>query len=158
MTEISRANSELLAGLIANHKEFISTAKSIAPAKMQVSPKPGEWSPAFVLHHMADAELHFATRYLFNIADDLPTIVPFNEDVYPERVNYAKRDPLASLAAIEGVSQMVIDILKVIPGADWSRTSIHSEKGPVTLSQIVELASGHSKAHANQIKEIIASL
>ena len=158
MSENSSANSKLLAELKANHNDFFAVAKSIAPAQMNASPKPGEWSPAFVLHHMADAELHFATRYLFAIADDKPTIVPFNEDVYPERVNYADRNPLASLAALEGVSQVVIDILTVIPSEDWSRTSIHIEKGPVTLTQIVELASGHSKAHANQIKEILASL
>jgi hypothetical protein len=158
MSENSSTNSKLLAELKTNQNDFIAVAKTIAPAKMNASPKPGEWSPAFVIHHIADAELHFATRYLFNIADEKPTIVPFNEDVYPERVNYLGRDPHASLAAIEGVWQLVIDILSVIPSEDWSRTSIHIEKGPVTLAQIVELASGHSKAHANQIREILASL
>ena len=158
MSENSSTISKLLAELKTNHNDFIAVAKTIAPTKMNASPKLGEWSPAFVLHHMADAELHFATRYLFNIADEKPTIVPFNEDVYPERVNYSGRDPQASLAAIEGVSQMVIDILTVIPGEDWSRTSIHIEKGPVTLTQIVELASGHAKAHANQLREILGAL
>ena len=158
MSGILSANSALLAELTENSRDFLETAKSITATQMKAVPKSGEWSPAYVIHHMADADLHFATRYLFNIADDSPTISPFNEDVYPMRLHYAERDPKASLAAIEGVAKFTLDILAHISEADWARTSIHVEKGPITLSQIAALSSSHTKAHSNQIKDLLTHI
>jgi len=110
------------------------------------------------LHHMCDGELHFATRYLNNLAEATPNIFPFNEDIYPDRLNYAKRDPLASLAAIEGIQVVIANVLSAIPEDDWSRTSVHEERGVVTLADLVALATGHSKSHAGQLQGIIDAL
>ena len=107
---------------------------------------------------MCDGELHFATRYLNNLAEDTPKIFPFNEDIYPNRLNYSKRDAQASLAAIEGIQIATANILSTIPEGDWSRTSAHEERGLVTLADLVTLATGHNKSHAGQLQGIIDAL
>jgi uncharacterized damage-inducible protein DinB len=157
MSEI-KSNSAVLAEYIANGKEFMALAKSIPASDLNKTPIAGEWSPAYVLHHMCDGELHFATRYLNNLAEDTPKIFPFNEEIYPDRLKYDKRDALASLAAIEGIQIATANILSAIPEEDWSRTSMHEERGLITLLQLVELASGHNKSHAGQLQGIIAAL
>jgi len=157
MSEI-KSNSAVLAEFIANGKEFMALAKSIPASDLNKTPIAGEWSPAYVLHHMCDGELHFATRYLNNLAEDTPKIFPFNEEIYPDRLKYDKRDALASLAAIEGIQIATANILSAIPEEDWSRTSMHEERGLITLLQLVELASGHNKSHAGQLQGIIAAL
>ncbi|CAB4738400.1 MAG: hypothetical protein F2853_03830 [Actinobacteria bacterium] len=158
MSDSKKSSQDLLAEFVKNGKEFISLAKSISSQDMNKTPVAGEWSAAFVLHHMCDGEMHFATRYLNNLAETSPNIFPFNEDIYPDRLNYAKRDAFASLAAIEGISIANANILSAIPESDWSRTSVHQERGIMTLAQLVELASGHSKSHAGQLQEIINAL
>ena len=147
-----------LAEFIANGQEFLALAKSISASDLSKAPIAGEWSAAYVLHHMCDGELHFATRYLINLAEDTPKIFPFNEDIYPDRLKYDKRDALASLAAIEGIQIATANILSAIPEEDWTRTSMHEERGLMTLLQLVELASGHNKSHARQLQGIIAAL
>jgi hypothetical protein len=147
-----------LAEFIKNGEDFISTARSIREADLAKTPIAGEWSAAFVFHHMCDGNLHFATRYLDNLAEDNPEISPFNEEIYPDRINYAKRDPLASLAAIEGIFQATKNILTVVPESGWLRTSVHVEHGVITLADMVSLASRHSKAHANQLRTVIEAL
>jgi len=154
----TRKSKSALAEFIDNGREFLALAKSISTSDLHKNPIAGEWSAAYVLHHMCDGELHFATRYLNNLAEDTPKIFPFNEDIYPDRLNYAKRDALASLAAIEGIQLATANILSVIPENDWSRASMHEERGLLTLLQIVETASGHSKSHAGQLQGIIAAL
>ncbi len=154
----NKSNSAVLAEFIANGKEFIALAKSIPVADLNKTPIAGEWSPAYVLHHMCDGEMHFATRYLNNLAEVNPDIFPFNEDIYPERLNYANRDALASLAAVEGVQIAIASILHAVPESDWSRTSKHIDRGPLTLTQLVETASGHSKSHAGQLQGLIDAL
>jgi hypothetical protein len=158
MSDSTKNSNELLADFVRQGADFISTAKSIAPADLASAPIPGEWSAAFILHHMCDGDLHFATRYLNNLAENSPDIFPFNEDIYPDRINYAKRDPGASLAAIEGIFQATKNILAIIPEGDWFRTSVHAERGVLTLADMVSIAAGHSKAHAEQLRAVKAAL
>jgi hypothetical protein len=158
MSDSVKNSHELLAEFTKNGEDFISTARSIKEADLAKTPIAGEWSAAFVIHHLCDGDLHFATRYLNNLAENSPDISPFNEDIYPDRINYAKRDPLASLAAIEGIFQTTKNILAIVPESDWLRTSIHAERGVITLADMVSLASGHSKAHSNQLRTIIEAL
>lgn len=158
MSESEKSSQDLLAEFIKNGKEFISIAKSIAPQDLEKAPIAGEWSAAYVLHHMCDGEMHFATRYITNLAETTPNIVPFNEDVYSDRLQYAKRDALASLAAIEGIQLAVANILAAIPESDWSRTSMHPESGFLTLKDLFAMDTRHSKSHAGQLQEIINAL
>jgi len=158
MSDSIKSSQDLLAEFIKNGKDLISLAKSISPQNLNKIPIAGEWSAAYVLHHMCDGEMHFATRYLTNLADANPSIVLFNEDVYPDRVQYEKRDASASLAAIEGIQLATANILGAIPESDWSRTSVHPERGLITLKDLVALATGHSKSHAGQLQGIIDAL
>ena len=83
-------------------KEFLDILATI-PEAHRYTMVNGGWSAAYVVHHMADGELHFASRYLHAIGDENPNIQPFDEESYPERVNYALRKVKTSLAAIAGV-------------------------------------------------------
>ena len=158
MSESVKSSQEQLAEFIKNGDEFISIAKSISSKDLKKTPIAGEWSAAYVLHHMCDGEMHFATRYITNLAEVTPNIVPFNEDFYPDRLQYEKRDPLASLAAIEAIQLAIANILGTIPESDWSRTSMHPESGLVTLADLFAMDTRHSKSHAGQLKEIIEAL
>jgi uncharacterized damage-inducible protein DinB len=154
MSDSTKNSQDLLAEFIKYGKEFTALAKSISSQDLSKNPIAGEWSAAFVLQHMCDGELHFATRYLNNLAEETPKIFPFNEDIYPDRLNYSKRDAQASLAAIEGIQIVAANILSTIPEGDWSRTSVHEERGLVTLADLVSLATGHSKSHAGQLQDL----
>lgn len=117
----------------------------------------GGWSAAFVVHHMADADLHFTSRYLHAIGDINPNVVPFDEEAYPERVNYAMRKVKTSLAALVGIRTMAAEILANATDADWNKVSNHPELGPVTLSELFEKADGHIVSHTQQLREIAAN-
>jgi len=107
---------------------------------------------------MCDGEMHFATRYITNLAEITPNIVPFNENVYPDRLQYAKRDALTSLTAIEGLQLAIANILSAIPESDWSRTSMHPEGGLMTLKDLFAMDTRHSKSHAGQLRDISNAL
>jgi len=151
-------SKQLLETYLQNSRQFIELAKSISPEDLAKSPSADSWSAAFVIHHMADSEMHFSTRYLFALADEKPAILPFNEDIYPTRLNYAKRSPAASIAAIEGIQSGVVDILGQIPDGDWNRISIHPEAGELKLSQLIEKAGGHTFAHLGQLREVLEQI
>jgi uncharacterized damage-inducible protein DinB len=139
----------------AHGKEFQDVLSTI-PEAHRYTMVEGGWSAAYVVHHMADGELHFASRYLHAIGDESPNIQPFDEEAYPERVNYAKRKVKTSLAALVGIRALVSEILANATDADWDQVSNHPELGPVTLSELFEKADNHIVAHTNQLREISA--
>lgn len=145
----------VLENFIAGGKKFLSLAQNIPAEKLNRSPGAEEWSAAFVIHHMADSELHFATRYLFNLVDDRPPIQGFNEEFYPDRTHYDKRNPANSIQALKGIRAMVEEILTNATPDDWKRISVRFDGEEVTLLQIVDTAAGHSKAHKEQLESIL---
>ena len=140
----------------ALHGKEFQDALAMVPEAHRYTSVAGGWSAAYVVHHLADAELHFASRYLHAIGDVTPNIVPFDEEAYPERVNYALRRVKTSLAALVGIRTMAFEILNNATEADWNKVSNHPELGPVTLAQIFDKADGHIVSHTQQIREIAA--
>ena len=149
------SEAEKLDRFQAHGKEFLDVLSTI-PEAHRYTTVDGGWSAAYVVHHMADAELHFASRYLHAIGDVTPNVVPFDEEAYPERVQYALRIVKTSLAALVGIRTMAAEILANATDADWKKVSKHPELGAVTLSELFEKADGHIVSHTQQLREIAA--
>ena len=157
MRYLAPMSRELINQYAEASREFQNLVSGIASGDLLRAPKAGEWSAGFVVHHMADADLHFTSRYLHAIGDINPSVVPFDEEAYPERVNYAMRKVKTSLAALVGIRTMAAEILANATDADWDKVSNHPELGPVTLSELFEKADGHIVAHTGQMREIAAN-
>ena len=149
-------SNEKLERFAAHTKDFLDALAMVPEAHRHTSVA-GGWSAAYVVHHMADADLHFTSRYLHAIGDINPSVVPFDEEAYPERVNYAMRKVKTSLAALVGIRTMAAEILANATDADWDQVSQHPELGPVTLSELFEKADGHIVGHTQQLREIAAN-
>ena len=149
------SEAEKLDRFQAHGKEFLDVLSTI-PEAHRYTTVDGGWSAAYVVHHMADAELHFASRYLHAIGDVTPNVVPFDEEAYPERVQYALRKVKTSLAALVGIRTMAAEILANATDADWKKVSKHPELGAIKLSELFEKADGHIVSHTQQLREIAA--
>ena len=143
---------ELLKTYSENAQTFILAARAIPADKVNLSPAEGEWSAAYVIHHMADAELQFGVRYANALAEDIPPIVAFDEEKFPIALHYAKRSVSNSIAAFEGAHNLNYEILKNSSPEDWNRTSLHPEAGLVYLTSMVKLSGSHIGVHIEQLK------
>lgn len=147
-------SSEILKTYRHNLDQFIALAKEFDDTSANQKNADGQWSAAFVIHHVADGEMHFATRYFNALTIDNPPIIPFNEDLYPTVLNYQGRDWRNSLALIESIGNLVVSALTPISADQWNSTSLHPELGSVTLTQLITKAGEHNFAHAQQLKDI----
>ena len=138
-----------------NFDAFMAQAKKFNATSALVPGKEGEWSAAFVMHHVADAEMHFAIRYFNALTIDKPVIIPFAEDLYPTVLNYAGRDWANSLAQIESIGKLVQTALAPISSQQWERLSVHFEAGDVSVSSLIAKASTHMAAHTEQLKGLM---
>jgi hypothetical protein len=130
---------------------FVEEAERISDQALRQS-KGGEWSAAFIIHHIADSEIQFGVRYANALCEDNPTIVPFDEEKFPIGLQYEKRSVAISLQSLTASHAMNYEILKNASDADWDRISTHPQRGAVTLLQLVTLSANHIESHIAQLK------
>jgi hypothetical protein len=136
--------------------DFLDALALIPGNKREIAPE-GQWSAAFVVHHVADAELHFAARYLHTLGSDNPTMVFFEEERYPEALFYAKRSVAKSLASIVGIRAMLLEALSEVADNDWNRITTATNGEVFTLAQLVERADRHLRSHTEQLRDLSAT-
>jgi len=136
---------------------FVSIARASNDAAMAKVPAVNEWNGAFIVHHMADFEIHFAHRILRLLTEENPEIAGYSEDPYPVNLNYAARDWKTSVQLIEATRKTITDVLSRIDEASLSRPGVHSERGAIKLQDIVKSAANHINAHADQLEAALNS-
>ena len=144
-------HQQLLEKYHSSATSFYEEGKQISTQALNQS-KDGEWSAAFVIHHIADAEIQFGVRYASALCEDNPTIVPFDEEKFPAGLQYNKRSVSVSLDSLAASHAINYEILKNATDADWQRISTHPQRGPVTLVQLVTLSANHIEGHIAQLK------
>ncbi len=115
---------------------------------------PGKWSIRQIVAHVADAELVHAQRMRQVIAEDNPTIVAYDQDAWAARLDYARRKPKQSLESFRRMRAENYDLLKELAPEAFERTGNHSERGRITLRQMVEGLAEHAESHARQMQLI----
>ena len=136
-------------------EQFIKIAKSISGEKMHQSPTNDEWSPANIIHHMADAEAHFYIRYLRVLTENTPTTEFFDENVYPELLQYEKRDVNVSIALIESLRASSVSLFNNFSEEDWQRKGLTSDGNEFVLIALIKKARSHINDHANQLSSAL---
>jgi len=115
---------------------------------------PGKWSIRQIVAHVADAEMVHAHRMRQVIAEDNPTIIAYDQDAWTARLDYARRKPKQSLESFRRMRAENYELLKDLPADTFERAGNHTERGRITLRQIVEGLAEHAESHARQMQQI----
>ncbi|SPF46564.1 conserved hypothetical protein [Candidatus Sulfopaludibacter sp. SbA4] len=115
---------------------------------------PGKWSIRQIVAHLADAELVGAHRFRQVIAEDDPTLIAYDQDRWTANLDYARRKPKQSLETFRRIRAENYELLKALPETAFARAGNHSERGRVTLGELLEEYAGHAESHARRLQEI----
>lgn len=148
--------------LLKEYKEatdnFIAAAKAIPSEKIHKSPSNDEWSPANIIHHLADSEAHFYTRYLKILTEDVPQTDFFDEEVYPVRLKYEKRDVEKSLILLQALRESFYNIMSNFTSEEWERKGKNSDVGEYPIIALIKKTRTHMKDHLSQLNEAVSKL
>ena len=144
LLERYRRGAEVLAvaltGVFGEEEDFITA--------------PGKWSIRQLMAHLADADLVGAHRFRQLIAEDNPTIVAFDQDKWTANLDYSRRKVKGSLETFRRLRAENYELLKELPESAYRRTGNHTERGIITLGQMLEGYAGHAESHARQLQHI----
>jgi hypothetical protein len=141
-----RRGPELLAvvltGVFGEEEDFIVTS--------------GKWSIRQIMAHLADSELVAGHRLRQVLAEENPTLVAFDQEAWAANLDYARRKPKQSLETLRRLRAENYELLKDLPVPVFERAGNHTERGRVTLGQMLEGFAAHTESHARQIETIRA--
>jgi uncharacterized damage-inducible protein DinB len=140
--------------LASSTSQIAAALAAIGPEKSALPPAPGKWSPAEIVCHLADCELVFAFRLRQALAEDAPTVQPFDQEKWA-----ATYPGISATKALEVFSALrewnVLLIAGAMPAAA-NRTVTHPERGTMTFATILETMAGHDLNHIAQLRKLAA--
>ena len=143
--DILSASPATLAGLI----------ESIGPARATTPPAPGKWNAAEIVSHLADCELVFAFRLRQTLAENNPTIQPFDQEKWAAHYpSIPANQALDVFAAMRGWN---LQLLRTVMPQAAARPVTHPERGAMTFQTIIETMAGHDLNHIGQLRRIAAA-
>ena len=125
-----------------------------AGAELDYAPAPGKWSLRQILCHLADSEMEAGIRMRRIIAEDNPTLLAYDQDAWAERLDYSRRKTTQALETFRHIRGLNYELLQSLPEEAFQRQGIHSERGPVTLLDMLRLYARHAEKHAAQIQAV----
>ena len=128
---------------------------AIGPEKSTLAPAPGKWSPAEIVCHLADCELVFAFRLRQTLAEDAPTIQPFDQEKWA--ATYPGIAASKALEVFTALRQWNLLLLAGAPPAAANRPVTHPERGAMTFHTIVETMASHDLNHLAQLQKLAAT-
>ena len=147
-----RPIQDILAATPATLAGFIET---IGPARATTPPAPGKWNAAEIISHLADCELVFAFRLRQTLAEDNPTIQPFDQEKWA--VNYPGIPANQALDVFAALRGWNLQLLRTVMPQAAPRPVTHPERGAMTFQTIIETMAGHDLNHLGQLQRIAAA-
>jgi uncharacterized damage-inducible protein DinB len=116
---------------------------------------PNGWTALEVLCHLADYNDIFFERARQMLDQDNPTLEPRNHEQLLIENRYNDQNLKAVYARLADSRQKFIEFFEALDEAQWSRSGIHPENGPVTLYDALTQVGTHEANHLAQISRIL---
>jgi len=126
----------------------------IGADKVNVPPAPGKWSAAEIVAHLADCEMVFGFRLRQTLAEDNPTIQPFDQDKWAWESEYANLPAPLALETFSAMRKWNLRLIQHAMPHAAERTMTHPERGTMTFKTVVETMAGHDLNHLSQLRRI----
>jgi len=111
------------------------------------TPGPGAWTISELVAHLLDTDLVMADRMKRILAENDPTLIPFAENAWIERLHSKAMPVEEAVNLFVAHRHWMSRILKKCTDADFARTGQHLELGRVTLAEVLIKAVNHVDHH-----------
>ena len=114
----------------------------------------GGWTVRQVVHHVPESHMNSYIRFKLAITEDTPTIKPYFEDRWAQ-LDDAHQAPIElSLDLLETLHGRWVWFLRSLKDADFQRTFLHPELGPVSLDKNIALYAWHGQHHVAHVTSL----
>ena len=114
--------------------------------------RPGGWTVAQVVHHVADSHMNDYTRFKLALTEDKPTIKPYDEAAWALLPDVAKTPVNVSITLLFALHTRWVNLLEALTPEQWERSFVHPEHGTIfTLKEVAGSYAWHGQHHLAHI-------
>ncbi|WP_373653569.1 DinB family protein [Schlesneria sp. DSM 10557] len=132
--------------------ELSAAVAGFPSMQLKTPAPPGVWSVLQIVCHLSDFEIVYADRMKRVVAEDNPTMLSGDPDLFAAKLAYDQRDVREELGLIASVRRQVARILRTLKASDFDRTGQHSTDGPISLLVLLQRVTGHITHHLKFIE------
>lgn len=114
---------------------------------------PGAWSIMENAVHLLDSDLASTHRKRRIVAEECPLLVAYDENAFIARLPSDQADLAEVLDLFEANRRFTARWLRTLPLEAFARSGVHTQRGKVTLLQIVEIYANHVDHHLRFVAE-----
>lgn len=118
--------------------------------------RPKGWCIKQVVHHCADSHMNSLIRFKLALTEDVPTIKPYEEQLWAELADGNSNDISPSLQIIEGVHTRWVLLLKSLGKKELKRQFFHPANLKISsLEETIGVYAWHCNHHLAHIEQAL---
>jgi hypothetical protein len=145
------SHSALIDEYLAGVDTLRRAVAGLTSEQLAARPIPGRWSTLEVVCHLVDSEQAWCHRMKRVIAEERPLLIGYDETRFNSALGYEGGNLGEELALLEGMRRQMARILRSVPESSWERQGVHSERGLMTLEDLVRAEVEHLTHHVRHI-------
>jgi len=131
--------------------ELRAAVAGLTPAQLDTPYRPGGWTVRQLMHHLADSHMHAYLRFKWAVAEERPTIKPYDEKRWSEFPEARSGEIRISLALLEALHERWVLFLRSLGEGEFARQFHHPELGDMPLWRNLALYGWHGRHHLAHI-------
>lgn len=139
--------------ILATTADAIAECLDALGPRKEKPPAPGKWSAAEIVSHLADCDLVFGFRLRQTLAEDSPTVQPFDQDKWAKQ--YSGVSAAQAFEIFTALRKWNLRLIHSALPAAANRTMTHPERGTMTFQTVVETMAGHDLNHLAQLRRLV---
>jgi len=128
-----------------------------AGSELDFKTAPEKWSVRQLVCHMADSELVDGMRLRLIIAEENPTLGPYDQEAWAKNLDYGKRKLSWAIETCRRLRAENFELVKDLPEEAFLRAGTHMERGKWSLLDQVRNSVEHLESHVMQLKTVRAA-
>lgn len=121
-------------------------------------PEPKEWSVLGCIAHITDAEVMMSGRYRFVLAHDEPGLMPYDQDLWVNRLHQEDEPVDELLALFEPLRHANLALWSQSDATHRARIGQHAERGPESYALMFRMIAGHDRFHIAQARRALEAV
>ncbi len=138
---------------LAGATALTKAVEGLSREHMLTFPVAGKWSVQQLVMHLFDSDLVGADRMRRVISMERPLLMGYDENAYIEHLHYEGADTAMAAHAFEANRRVMGALLRDLPDDVFQRFGIHSERGLLTLADLVQDYVRHLEHHMKFMRE-----
>jgi hypothetical protein len=142
-----------IASYVSGPAKLRAACAGLTAAQLCTRIGPGTWSIMENAVHLLDSDLASTHRKRRIVAEDNPLLVAYDENAFIANLPSDRADLAEVLDLFEANRRFTARWLRTLPADAFARTAVHTQRGKVTLLQVVEIYANHVDHHLKFVAE-----